>query len=96
MLIKLKIDLTADEMELLRHLIFKSTEFTAFNTKIFIIWLNSKRLGRIKELIKIATSDAKIFPERVFPSLLKQLIDISYKFGTNFVSISLKPFLFES
>lgn len=96
MMSKLKIDLTFDEIELLRYIIFKSTDFRAFNTKIFLNWMNSKRYGRLKELIKIQAPETKIFPEKKFPDLLKQLITICYKFGTTFVISSLKPFLYES
>ena len=96
MMIKLKIDLTPDENELLRHIIFKSTEFTAFNTKIFIIWLNAHKNLRLKELIKINPPKHKIFPEQRYPGLLKALVNLAHSFGTAFITNSLQPFLYQS
>ena len=96
MMLKLKIELTGDESDLLRYLIFQSTDFTAFNAKVFLTWLNGSRNKRIKELIKINAPQGNIYPERSFPSLLKGLVTICYNFGTNFVTNSLQPFLYES
>jgi len=96
MMLKLKVELTKDESDLLRFLIFQSTDFTAFNTKVFLLWLNGSRIKRIKELIKINVPQGKLYPERSFPNLLKGLVTICYNFGTNFVTNSLKPFLYDS
>lgn len=95
-MVKLKMELTSDEMELLRYLIFQSTEFTAFNAKVFLLWLNGRRIQRIKDLIKINAPEIKLYPERTFPKILKNLVTLCYNFGTNFLTTSLGPFLYES
>ena len=94
-MIKLKLDITADEMELLRYLVFKGTEFTCFNARTFILWLNNRRNFRIKELLKLNFASRGSTQEIIYPKILKSLVNMAYTFGSSFIETSLKPFIYE-
>ena len=72
MMIKLKLDITADEMELLRYLVFKGTEFTSFDARTFILWLNNRRNFGIKELLKLnLASRGSIYTGNYLPEYIE-------------------------
>ena len=95
LMIKLKVDLTPDESELLRYLVYKATDFTAFNARTFVMYLNHRRNFRIKELLKFEAPADKTIPDIIYPRLLKALVTLAHNFGTTFIETSLKPFIYE-